>query len=62
MYYGSYRSPRVLLWSIGVIILILLMAIAFLGYVLPVELSGKLLNEGITTKFRGPPKASDTKL
>src|SRR6266403_967629 len=35
IYYGSYRSPRVLLWSIGVIILILMMAIAFLGYVLP---------------------------
>lgn len=35
LYYGSYRSPRVLLWSIGVIILVLMMAIAFLGYVLP---------------------------
>ena len=35
LYYGSYRSPRVLLWSIGVIILILMMAIGFLGYVLP---------------------------
>jgi len=35
LYYGSYKSPRVLLWSIGVIILILMIAIAFLGYVLP---------------------------
>ena len=35
LYYGSFKSPRVLVWSIGVIILILLMAIAFLGYVLP---------------------------
>lgn len=35
LYYGSYRSPRVLLWSIGVIILVLMMATAFLGYVLP---------------------------
>lgn len=35
LYYGSYRSPRVLLWSIGVIILILMIAIGFLGYVLP---------------------------
>jgi len=35
MYYSSYKSPRVLVWSIGVIILILMMAIAFLGYVLP---------------------------
>ena len=35
LYYGSYKSPRVLLWSIGVIIFILMMATAFLGYVLP---------------------------
>jgi ubiquinol-cytochrome c reductase cytochrome b subunit len=35
LYYGSYKSPRILLWSIGVIILILMIAIAFLGYVLP---------------------------
>lgn len=35
LYYSSYKSPRVLVWSIGVIILILMMAIAFLGYVLP---------------------------
>jgi ubiquinol-cytochrome c reductase cytochrome b subunit len=35
LYYGSYRSPRTLLWSIGVIIFILMMATAFLGYVLP---------------------------
>jgi ubiquinol-cytochrome c reductase cytochrome b subunit len=35
LYYGSYKSPRILVWSIGVIILILMMAIAFLGYVLP---------------------------
>ena len=35
LYYGSYKSPRVLLWAIGVIILVLMMATAFLGYVLP---------------------------
>lgn len=32
LYYSSYKNPRVLVWSIGVIILILMMAIAFLGY------------------------------
>ena len=32
LYYGSYKSPRVLVWSIGVIIFILMMAIGFLGY------------------------------
>lgn len=35
LYYGSYKSPRILLWSIGVIILILMIGTAFLGYVLP---------------------------
>jgi ubiquinol-cytochrome c reductase cytochrome b subunit len=35
IYYGSFKSPRIMVWSIGVIILILMMAIAFLGYVLP---------------------------
>nr|YP_010977169.1 apocytochrome b [Daedaleopsis confragosa]YP_011031328.1 apocytochrome b [Daedaleopsis sinensis]WNZ34374.1 apocytochrome b [Daedaleopsis confragosa]WQT73194.1 apocytochrome b [Daedaleopsis sinensis] len=35
LYYGSYKAPRVLLWAIGVIILIVMMATAFLGYVLP---------------------------
>ena len=35
LYYGSYKSPRVLVWSIGVIILIVMMATGFLGYVLP---------------------------
>ncbi|YP_008475017.1 apocytochrome b (mitochondrion) [Candida oxycetoniae] len=34
LYYGSYRQPRVLLWTIGVIILILTMATAFMGYCL----------------------------
>lgn len=32
LYYGSYKSPRTLPWSIGVVMLILMMAIAFLGY------------------------------
>ncbi|MBB4264645.1 cytochrome b [Roseospira visakhapatnamensis] len=35
MYYGSYKAPRELLWIIGVVIYILMMAAAFLGYVLP---------------------------
>lgn len=32
LYYGSYRSPRVLVWIVGVIIFVLTMAAAFLGY------------------------------
>ena len=35
MYFGSYKSPRELLWILGVVILICMMATAFLGYVLP---------------------------
>ncbi|MSO84597.1 MAG: cytochrome b [Rhodospirillales bacterium] len=35
LYYGSYKAPRELLWMIGVIILITMMATAFMGYVLP---------------------------
>jgi len=35
MYYGSYKAPRTLTWTIGTIIFILMMAIGFLGYVLP---------------------------
>ena len=35
IYYGSYKAPRTLVWTIGTVILILMMATAFLGYVLP---------------------------
>jgi len=35
LYYGSYMYPRGLLWCSGVIIFLLMMATAFMGYVLP---------------------------
>jgi ubiquinol-cytochrome c reductase cytochrome b/c1 subunit len=35
LYYGSYKQPRELLWIIGVLILLAMMATAFMGYVLP---------------------------
>ena len=35
MMYGSYRKPRELLWLIGMVIYVVLMAEAFMGYVLP---------------------------
>ena len=35
LYYGSYKAPRELLWMLGVVILLLMMATAFMGYVLP---------------------------
>lgn len=35
MYYGSYKEPRELLWILGVVIFMVMMATGFLGYVLP---------------------------
>jgi len=35
MYYGSYKAPRTLVWVIGTIIFILMVATGFFGYVLP---------------------------
>ena len=35
LYYGSYKAPRELIWIIGVLIYIVMMATAFLGYTLP---------------------------
>ncbi len=35
LYYGSYKSPREIIWIIGMIIYFLMMATAFMGYVLP---------------------------
>jgi ubiquinol-cytochrome c reductase cytochrome b subunit len=35
LYYGSYKAPREVLWILGVVIYILMMATAFFGYVLP---------------------------
>ncbi len=35
LYFGSYKAPREVLWMLGVIIFLLMMATAFMGYVLP---------------------------
>jgi len=35
LFYGSYKSPREVIWIIGILIYILMMATAFMGYVLP---------------------------
>jgi ubiquinol-cytochrome c reductase cytochrome b subunit len=34
-YYGSYKAPREMIWLLGVVIFLLCMATAFMGYVLP---------------------------
>lgn len=35
LYYGSYKPPREMVWILGVVIFLLMMATAFMGYVLP---------------------------
>ncbi|MCF4164682.1 cytochrome b/b6 [Zavarzinia compransoris] len=35
LYYGSYKAPRELLWWLGIVIFVLMMATGFMGYVLP---------------------------
>ncbi len=35
VYYGSYKAPREILWMLGLVIFLLMMATAFMGYVLP---------------------------
>ncbi|MDQ2892220.1 MAG: cytochrome b N-terminal domain-containing protein [Pseudomonadota bacterium] len=35
LYYGSYKAPREMVWLLGVTIFLLMMATAFMGYVLP---------------------------
>jgi ubiquinol-cytochrome c reductase cytochrome b subunit len=35
LYFGSYKAPREMIWLLGVVIFLLMMATAFMGYVLP---------------------------
>ena len=35
LYYGSYKTPREVLWWLGLVIFLLMMATGFMGYVLP---------------------------
>jgi len=60
LYYGSYKAPRELLWLLGVIILLLMMATAFFGYTLP---WGQMSFWGatvITNLFSAVPLAGDS--
>ncbi|MEM7169332.1 MAG: cytochrome b/b6 [Pseudomonadota bacterium] len=60
LYYGSYKAPREILWMIGVLILLLMMATAFMGYVLP---WGQMSFWGatvITNLFSAIPLVGDT--
>ncbi|MFA5969420.1 MAG: cytochrome b/b6 [Sphingomonas sp.] len=35
LYFGSYKAPREMVWLLGLVIFLLMMATAFMGYVLP---------------------------
>jgi len=55
LFYGSYRAPRELVWWIGQVILILMMATAFMGYLLPWGQMSYWGAEVITNLFRATP-------
>jgi ubiquinol-cytochrome c reductase cytochrome b subunit len=59
LYYGSYKAPREILWWLGVIILLLMMATAFTGYVLPWGQMSFWAATVITSMFSAIPLVGD---
>ncbi|MEW6313203.1 MAG: cytochrome b N-terminal domain-containing protein [Pseudomonadota bacterium] len=59
LYYGSYRAPRELLWWTGQMLLLLLMASAFMGYLLPWGQMSYWGAQVITNLFRATPFIGD---
>ena len=55
LYYGSYRAPRELMWWSGQVLLLLLMAAAFMGYLLPWGQMSYWGAQVITSLFRATP-------
>ncbi|MEQ3746184.1 MAG: cytochrome b N-terminal domain-containing protein [Henriciella sp.] len=76
LYYGSYKAPREVLWILGCVIFLLMMATAFLGYMLPwgqmslhganviINLFGAipLVGEGIQSWLMGGPSVGNQTL
>jgi ubiquinol-cytochrome c reductase cytochrome b subunit len=76
LYYGSYKAPREVLWLLGCVIFLLMMATAFLGYMLPwgqMSLHGAnviiglfgaipLIGEGLQTWLMGGPSIGNQTL
>ncbi len=60
IYYGSYKAPREVLWILGVIIYMLMMATAFLGYTLPWGQMSFWAATVITNLFSAIPWIGDT--
>ncbi len=60
MYYGSYKEPREVLWILGVLILLIMIATAFMGYVLPWGQMSFWAATVITNLFSAIPLVGDT--
>ena len=60
MYYGSYKEPREVLWTLGVIIYLLMMATGFMGYVLVWGQMSLWAAKVITSLFSAIPGVGDT--
>jgi len=60
LYYGSYKDPREILWILGVIIFLLMMATAFMGYVLPWGQMSFWAATVITSLFSAIPLVGDS--
>ena len=59
LYYGSYKAPRELLWILGLVIFLLMMATAFMGYVLPWGQMSFWAATVITNLFGAIPEVGD---
>ncbi|MEL6505853.1 MAG: cytochrome b N-terminal domain-containing protein [Pseudomonadota bacterium] len=60
LYYGSYKAPREVLWILGVVIYLLMMATAFMGYVLPWGQMSYWGAQVITSFFSAIPVVGET--
>ncbi len=60
LYYGSYTAPREIVWVIGVLIYLLMVATAFLGYVLPWGQMSYWAATVITSLFGSLPVVGDS--
>jgi ubiquinol-cytochrome c reductase cytochrome b subunit len=58
-YYGSYKAPREMVWLLGVVIFLLMMATAFMGYVLPWGQMSYWAAQVITGLFSAIPLVGD---
>ena len=60
LYYGSFRAPRELMWWSGLMLLLMMMATAFLGYLLPWGQMSYWGAQVITNLFRAVPVIGDS--